>query len=133
MPHYSLEEVRKLAEQTLENPKRGKVVFTAKPKSIDKVIEAYRSRGQSFSSDKAQKYIYYRLFELKAEDFHKSEHGDWGFVTDQYGVRHNGIPWYIKFRLDKENGELDQISFHPLERDMTLANGKILKKEWSAS
>jgi len=46
-------------------------------------------------------------------------------MADEYGLEsyleHN---WYIKFML--EDGELEQISFHPCENNMRLENGRVI-------
>lgn|GEM_PF-3206833 len=133
--HFDLAEIQQMVSDTLDKPARGKIIYSAKSKSIDRVISAFKSRGRYLNSKKAEAYICYRLLELSATHFYQTEAGQWGdpkFITDQYGMRHEGIPWFIKFSKDDETGKLDQISFHPLDRDMKLASGETLKKEWSS-
>lgn len=53
----------------------------------------------------------------------------WDEVYDVYGLSFGGECWYVKFLLaEDEQGEfVDQVSFHPIEKDMTLANNKVLR------
>jgi hypothetical protein len=132
-PTFNLDDIKRLAEQAIEDPKKGTLVFPAPRKSIHSVINTMRGRGLNLNSVKAQTWICYRLLDLTPDHFYQSEAGQWGdlsCVTDQYGIRYEGIPWFIKFRI--EAGKLEEISCHPLERDMTLASGTVLKKEWSS-
>ena len=49
----------------------------------------------------------------------------WESICDEYGLEgYLGYNWYVKFTI--EESELEQISFHPCEKDMTLANGRTL-------
>lgn len=130
-PFFPLEEVRQLVEEDFEDVTKEKVIFTAKSRSIDKIIEVHRSlKGRRMTSVKAAEFIKYRLLELCEDHFSETKTGQWGdplFVVDIYGLEYEGIPYYIKFRIDRETAQLDEISFHPLEHDLMLANGTILK------
>ena len=48
---------------------------------------------------------------------------------DLYGKTIEGVPWYIKFLIEKDqNGDfIDCISFHPIKEDLTT-NSETLKK-----
>ena len=51
-------------------------------------------------------------------------------VADVYGITFEGCPWYVKFLIDEE-GILEQISFHPPEKDlMTVGGFKVPKGEF---
>jgi hypothetical protein len=68
------------------------------------------------------------LLKLKESDFCRSNM-QWNTVVDEYGLENYfGINWYIKFTIEHESGVeiLEQISFHPLEKKMRLADGREL-------
>lgn len=152
---YSLVEVKKFAQSALadqekerqerkkkpeakskkvQEPQSQKVYFTATSKSTESVIEVFRRKGNFMSPPDAQKYILNGILELSDKDFFKREVGQWDarLVTDQYGIKKDGIPWFIKFLIGKdelENECLEQISFHPTTVDMLLESGITISKK----
>lgn len=73
----------------------------------------------------AQNIIFDGILKLDNTDFAKSV-VVWGDVADEYGLENYlGHNWYVKFLIDSD-GVLDDISFHPCERDMNLADGRTL-------
>jgi len=105
----------------------NKVVFIAETRSIDEVIKVFPQKNRT----QAEQYILTEILNLTSADYHNRV-VHWGEVLDVYGKRIDGINWYIKFFIEKdENGQdcLSEVSFHPLEEDMVLANGTKLKKE----
>ncbi|MBL7543790.1 MAG: hypothetical protein JNL11_08235 [Bdellovibrionaceae bacterium] len=105
----------------------GHVVFIAASRSVDEVIKVFPKKDRT----QAEYYILSEILNLTDSDFHNRA-AQWGEVLDIYGKRIDGINWYIKFFIEKdENGQdsLSEVSFHPLVEDMVLANGTKLKKE----
>ncbi|MNL55361.1 hypothetical protein D3C87_1787690 [compost metagenome] len=128
---FPLAKVKKLIEEDLDNPEKERVIFSAKSRSIDAVIRVHRGlKGRRMTTEQAANFIKYRILELTDQNFQKSKIGQWGdstFVVDQYGMIHEGVPYFIKFNIDEESDQLNEISFHPMERDMVLASGDVIK------
>ena len=62
---------------------------------------------------------------LSCSQIMRHQFSDAPSICDEYGLEgYLGYNWYVKFTI--EESELDQISFHPCEKDMTLANGRTL-------
>ncbi|WP_041577453.1 hypothetical protein [Bdellovibrio bacteriovorus] len=131
--HYPLIDVKKLVEEELNDSSAGKVIFSAKSRSINAVIAVHKNlKGHRMTSEKAAQFILYRLLEIQERDFCKTKVGQWDdphFIVDQYGFSYEGVSYFIKFRIDSQSGELDEISFHPLEKDMILESGVTLKAQ----
>lgn len=132
---YPLPEVKRYVEAALKDPKGEKVWFSAPPKSFLAVVKAFQKRGKFITEIQAQEYIFREILALTADNFKEQRAGQWGdpaLVIDQYGIRKDGIPWLIKFFIDKDatGNFLQEISFHPSDRDMTLENGQLISKEW---
>jgi len=130
---YPLEEVKVLAQEALNNPDSNKVWFSAPPKSYESVIKALKKQGITVSTDGAQKYILREILNLSPADFMEQWAGQWDDprrVVDHYGKRKDGIPWFIKFDINRQENFLDELSFHPALKDMRLENKTVISKEW---
>lgn len=120
---FDLGEVKKL----ILSYRRGEsnaLWFSARTRSIDSVINVF-----SCNETAAESIILDGLMTLESADFCRS-HLQWESIVDEYGLENYlGFNWYIKFTLDDEEGikSLEQISFHPLEKEMKLADGRNLK------
>lgn len=122
--------------QALENPTEEVVYFSAQRRSINCVIEEFQLKGRPMGFLEAKVYILEAMQELVAGDFSHS-HSQWDGFADVYGVVRDEIPWFIKFMLgvdlEKKQEYLEQISFHRPEKDLKLANGKIIKTDGKVS
>ena len=104
----------------------GKVVFLAQSRSIDQVILMFPKMNRNA----AEEYILNHIKKLAAQDF-AERIMQWDIILDVYGKLIDGLNWYIKFGIEQdENAEnsLSEVSFHPIQDDLKLADGKILKK-----
>jgi len=136
--HYPLSTVKQYVADALENSNSEKVVFSAKSKSINAVIEAFKQKGKLMTQDQARRYILNHLNGLSPSDFYDKHAGQWGdpkLIVDKYGIRKDGIPWFIKFFVEQKSETvpeeyLDSISFHPSTEDMKLENKAIILKDW---
>ncbi len=138
-PSFELKKVQMLVARAIENPNADLVFYSAPSKSTEAVIAVFRKKGaRKFSVHQAREYILYRIYDLKPEHFFRTHAQQWPdprrkpLIVDEYGLRHNGVPWFIKFHFDCDDDALEAISFHPLEKDMNLANGQLLEKVWSS-
>ena len=129
---YPLVEVKKFTKMALDNPESEKVWFSAPSRSTNEVVKTLGSIGMKVTNEKANEYILNSIMQLTDADFYKREAGQWGvaeLVTDQYGIRRDGIAWFVKFIIENGNDYLDEISFHETNSDMRLENGTIIKKD----
>lgn len=93
--------------------------FSAPSCSIDYLIHIYEC-----TQVEAETIILRGILKLQNEDFNRRI-SMWGKVADEYGLEgYLTYNWYVKFMI--EDGDLEQISFHPCEKDMTLANGRTI-------
>ena len=138
-PTFDLRKVKALIAKALDDPKADLVFFSAPPKSTDAVIEVFRAKQgkkSKMNTERAQKYILHRIYDLQAHHFARTHAQQWpdpqrpAHIVDEYGMRYDGVPWFIKFHLDSDGNLLEAISFHPLKDDLTLASGEILEKSW---
>lgn len=108
--------------------KNNRVLFIATSRSKDCVS----ARFPNLDEAEVENYILNGIIKLKASDFASSSI-QWGLVCDIYGKNIDGINWYIKFAIEKDEidgqDSLSEISFHPLEDDLKLNSQAILKKE----
>lgn len=116
---YPLPEVRRLIEEK-------RYWFPAKPRSIHAVISVFEDLGTGIQESEAVSYILEAVSRLKTADFCESvlQWNDPKCIADVYGIMKDGHPWYVKLRID--DNELEEISFHPPEKQMRLANGKMI-------
>lgn len=97
--------------------------YSAELRSIGTVIDTY-----SCSRTAAEAYIVSGLLSLVDDDFYECNLCFGFYKCDVYVKVINGIPWYIKFGLEDEEGNevLNQVSFHPLEKEAKLQNGEVI-------
>lgn len=84
----------------------------------------------NFNDSNAEDFVLSNLLKLTDGDFAESIL-QWNMVCDIYGKMFCNINWYIKFAVEKdENGDdnLSEISFHPLEDDLKLLSGVMLRR-----
>lgn len=123
---YSLQELKDLVVEYRSG--NGEALwFSARSRSLDCVV-----RVLSCTEVAAECTILDGLVRLKDSDFCRSRL-QWDDVVDEYGLENYcGQNWYIKFMICQDDTKsIEQISFHPLEKDMILANGKILRAKRS--
>ncbi len=117
-PHFELAEIQRLAAEWKIEKKSG--WFSAPSCSTDYVIHVFQC-----SEIEAVEIILEGISMLKLEDFQASVMV-WDDVADEYGLcSYLGRNWYVKLRIDDDN-VLNEISFHPCEKDMQLPSGRIL-------
>ena len=105
----------------------GKVGFISPSRSKNIVGEIF----PHFTEDEIEKFIINGILTLIDIDFVETRML-WDLICDVYGKNINNINWYIKFAVEAdENGThwLSEISFHPIEKDLKLQSGIVLKKE----
>lgn len=89
--------------------------------SVDYVIHIFEC-----SQAEAEEIIFDGLLRLEEDDFCRSIVIFDSELADEYGLENYlGHNWYIKFMIGSD-GELEELSFHPCERDMKLENGRTL-------
>lgn len=106
--------------------------FAARSRSTYAVIRVLEAKGSQRSTAEADRFILRGLKELTEAHFVESviQWGDPNCVADVYGLIFDGSPWYVKFRIDTEEQTLEEISFHPPEKELTTVGGlKIPKGE----
>lgn len=105
--------------------KNKEVTFISRSRSIECVVREF----PIFSDAEAEDYVLNGILALTTDDF-SSTAMQWTLVCDVYGKNIDGKAWYIKFAVEKdENGadNLSEISFHPIEKDLKLQSGIVLK------
>ncbi|NDC24450.1 MAG: hypothetical protein EB078_11985 [Proteobacteria bacterium] len=101
-----------------------KVVFTAPSRSLRQVMAVYSGTK---SEKEAREFIYEGIKCLTEKHFCGSQI-QWGdLVVDKYGLMFDGRPWFIKFAI--VDGELEEISFHPPEKELKTLSGLVIPKE----
>ncbi len=116
-PKFDLNEVKRLAHEWQQGKHCG--WFSATTCSVDYVIHVFEC-----TQDDAELIILSGILKLENGDFSRRI-SMWGCVADEYALENYlGYNWYVKFMV--EDSELEQISFHPCEKDMTLANGRTI-------
>lgn len=117
-PKYDLDSVKLIVQSWRDGLNVG--WFSAPSCSIDYIIYAFGTDNES-----AMKIVLDGLLALKPRLFsHRVV--QWGDVADVYGLpNYLGHNWYVKFMIDDDGG-LEQISFHPCEKDLRLENGEQL-------
>lgn len=128
-PRYGLEQVKALAKEYLGGTKSA-VAFSAPGASIKRVVQVLVC-----SESEAVDTILRGVLALSNECFSRS-FMQWDMVVDEYGLAgFSGHNWYVKLAIVAEDNEriLDQISFHPLEKPMTVAGGYVLNVTFATS
>jgi hypothetical protein len=119
--------VKVLVQKALDGD-QSKVWFSGRSRSIDYVIHVYQC-----TEDKAEHIVLRGLLKLQPDNFVKSvvmQPAPDLFIADEYGLaQYEGHNWYIKLVIESDRGDkyLISISFHPVERPLTLASGKELE------
>lgn len=122
-PKYDLAKVKCIAEQYL-NGQRDVVLFSAPSRSLHCVIEVLLC-----DAEEAPNHVATGLLKLEPEAFCERVL-QWDTTMDVYGLEgFMSIDWYVKFCLEEIDGELrlEEVSFHPLEKPMRLANGRVVQ------
>jgi hypothetical protein len=118
---YDLEFVRSLVCSYQEG-NQDALWFSAKSRSIDRVREYFACEYAE-----AERIVLEGILKLEPEDFARQAL-QWEVVTDIYGLaNYLGENWYVKFAVETEPACLEEISFHPLEEDLRLKDGRILE------
>lgn len=117
-------------QQVFKAIKARKVWFSAYSRSVWAVIKVYEHRGSPNKKEnqaQAEDFILQGICALTEDNFVESvlQWGDSKCVADVYGLIFDGLPWYIKFRIDEE-GDLDEISFHPPQRALKTVGGIVI-------
>jgi hypothetical protein len=121
---YSLEEVCRLVDEK-------RVYFSAKSRSTSIVLKVYEKSGFIKTQAESEMFILQGIKCLTPECFYQRvlQWDDPKCVADVYGLILDGKPWYVKFLI--EDGELQQISFYPPEKEFVTISGiRIPKGEW---
>lgn len=114
---FDLDKVKQLVRDCMEG--KDCVWFSAPSCSVDYLIHIFEC-----TQVEAGSIILNGLLKLETRDFSRRV-SMWSRIADQYGLEsYLGHNWYIKFML--EDGELEQISFHPCENNMLLENGRVI-------
>lgn len=120
---FNLEDVKRLVTDSILN--KESVWFSATSCSTDYVIHMFKC-----SESKAMDIILNGILKLVKNNFCQRVL-IWDDIADEYGLENYlGYHWYIKFMIGSDY-QLEEISFHPCEKDMKLANGKILRRSIS--
>lgn len=116
-PKFDLDQVKQLAREWMGGKHCG--WFSATSCSVDYVIHVFEC-----TQNEAEAIILDGILKLENADFSRRI-SMWDSVADEYAIEgYLGYNWYVKFMV--EEGDLEQISFHPCEKDMTLANGRTI-------
>ncbi len=132
-PKFDLTEVKALAHDYLEAGKaldgQATIRFTAPRRSTEAVVAVFQC-----SPNSANRKIAMGLLGLEEKDFLRRT-WQWNDVFDEYGLENfEGHNWYIKYCVVKEDSKyIEEVSFHPLEKEMVLPDGRVLKITYGPS
>lgn len=104
------------------------VWFSAVSRSINPVIQVYAVTDKPKSLTEAQKFILDGIKTLTPDNFVQRtlQWNDPKCVADVYGLIYDLRPWYVKFLI--EDNVLEEISFHPPEKEITTVSGLVIPK-----
>lgn len=105
-----------------------RVWFSAPPRSFSAVLNIYKSEVSGPKDpDEAKQFILQGIRTLKEANFVRTVvmWNDPSCLGDEYGLVYEKRGWYAKFRID-EDGDLDEISFHPPERELKTVGGLVI-------
>ena len=119
---HPLSEVKRLVNAYLQNGE-DTVFISAPSRSVHQVVAIYPLLGDE---QDAVKFILNGILSLTEQDFCFSnlQWNDPGAVADVYGIVYDGHPWFVKFLVQDQC--LEEISFHPPEKPLKTASGKII-------
>jgi len=122
---FSLAEVFRIIDSCDLN----RIWFSAPSRSVNEVIKAYAGSTTPKNYEDAVKFILGGIKTLDDGAFVERvvQWGDPKCIADVYGLIYDGKPWYVKFRIE-DDGVLDEISFHPPEKELKTISGKIISK-----
>lgn len=126
---YPLGDVKELVNEYLAGNKRT-VVFSAPPSSIKRVARVFLC-----DESEAAILIVRGILQVENESFSRA-FVQWEMVVDEYGLESfMGHNWYVKLAIvEVDCGRvLDEISFHPLEKPMKVADGRVLGVTWTTA
>lgn len=106
----------------------SRIWFSAPSRSLKPVLKIYQSEASGPKDpEEAKRFILRGIRSLKEENFVRTVimWGDANCLGDEYGLISDNRGWYAKFRID-EDGELDEISFHPPERELKTVGGLVI-------
>ena len=107
----------------------SRIWFPVEAKSVRAVV-AYFSlvASQRMEPDAAVDFILKGIKTLTSTDFvhRRVLYDDPEHIADVYAKEIGGSSWYIKFRLD-DDGDLEEVSFHPPRNEVTTAKGLKIK------
>jgi hypothetical protein len=134
-PKFDLADVKRLAVAYLNGEKAadGKrtVRFTAPSRSTEAVVAALLC-----AQVVANRKIATGLLALHSKDFYGRKL-QWGDVYDEYGLEnYEGHNWYVKYCLVTEDcgaEYIEEVSFHPVKKQMALKDGRTLKVTYQVS
>lgn len=122
---YSLPEVFAI----IDTADLDRVWFSAPPRSLKAVLMIYQSEVSGPKDPgEAKRFILQGIRILKEVNFVRTVvmWNDPSCLADEYGLIYEKRGWYAKFRID-EDGDLDEISFHPPERELKTVGGLIIQ------
>jgi hypothetical protein len=122
-PKFELNIVKQIVQNFLAGNENS-IWFSAPPRSTNYVIAIFLC-----TEEEARTKITQGILSLKESDFSQRVVQWEADIADVYGLENYlGHNWYVKFLITYDDDEqiLEEISFHPLEKKLTLANGKIL-------
>ena len=114
-PKYPLAEVWRRIDE-------GRYWFPASSRSVNCVMKLYAKLNRPMTTEAAEAFILAGIKTLTLEDFYQRVL-QWDCVADIYGVVYDNNPWFIKFMIDPEEDELQEISFHTPKEDFKTVGG----------
>ena len=107
----------------------NRIWFSARSRSVDSVIRTYVGSKTPKTETEAVQLILSGIKGLDEGAFVENvmQWNDPKCIADVYGLIFDGRPWYVKFRIE-ESGDLDEISFHPPEKDLVTVTGRKIPK-----
>lgn len=122
-PKYDLKEIQSLVKSS----DMDKIWFSAPSRSINEVIRVYGNTDNPKSYEDAVDFIFDGLLALTRDDFVKIAPQWENEFADVYGVIFDELPWFVKFIFN--DGELEEISFHPPKQEMKTVSGNVIPPE----